>query len=113
MMIYFLNFDLIIHIGAENPCGLWWRWLSAADLHQEHARSPNSLPWGHSEAQSQCMWDSQWSVCVKFNNAMHIYQVCVQVKNAQFFVVLGWADVPYFIGLWPFIVEVPVIHLSS
>ena len=59
------------------------------------------------------MWDAQWSVCVKFNNAMHVYHVCVQFKNAQFFVLLRWADVPYFIGLSPFIIEIPVIHLSS
>lgn len=51
----FLHCDLIIHTGAENPCGLWWKWLSATDLYQEHARSANSLPWSHSEAQPQCM----------------------------------------------------------
>jgi len=44
---------------------------------------------------------------------MHVYHVYVQFKNAQFFVLLGCAYVPYFIGLSPFIVEVRVIHLSS
>jgi hypothetical protein len=87
---------LIIHTGPENPCGLWWKWLSATDLYQKHARSANSLSRSYSEAQPQCMSSEKSSIFIKCINIVQVYDTEFEVLTAVIMKnVVFWDVTPY------------------